>query len=592
MAAKQQKVYENKGYKGNIFLRAIKDRITLTDDNIEELKKCKASFEYFITTYMKIISLDKGEIDFALYKFQRKFLRTIHRNRKVISMQPRQSGKTQTVVGYLLWFTLFNSTKNIAIVANKLTAAREIMERFQFAYERLPTWMQTPVKTWNKGSLELYNGSKVFTAATTKSGIRGKSVDILYIDESAFIENNVANDFFAAIAPTLSSGKSTKLIVTSTPKGFNHFQTMWNEAEKGTNGMVPLRIYYHEHPDRDEAWAVDQRKTLGAIRFNAEVGCEFIGSSSTLLSGDTLSRLNKAVGIPIYQDDTGNLVIFEEPNQGTKNAETKEWKLPPHSYFAVVDVSRGVGGDASTCLVIDTTELPYRLVARYMSNEVSPLLFPSIINKLAIEYNHAFVLIEINDNGQQIADILHDELEYDNILTVVKNGTRGQALSNGFGRVDSTQMGVRTTKQVKSIGCGSIKTLIEESNLIIEDDATIKEFATFIETRGSYAADDGYHDDCVMPLVLFGWVTTQTYFKDLTNLSVRERIFQARIENIQQRFTPFMFKSDGREEEQTKSESNGLYVSSLDHSMSLNSSYERFNQLSSEEMEDLKWLLG
>lgn len=423
------------------------------------------------------------------------------------------------------------------------------------------------------------------------NGVTSHNCDILYIDESAFIDNNVASDFFAAIAPTLSSGKNTKLIVTSTPRGFNHFHTMWDEAEKGINGMVPLRIRYHEHPDRDEAWAIEQRKILGAIRFNAEVGCEFIGSSTTLLSGDTLSRLNKAVDTPIYQDETGSLAVFKEPDLGTKNTETKEWESPPHSYFAVVDVSRGVGGDSSTCMMIDTTELPYRLVARYKSNEISPLLFPSVIHKLATEYNNAFVLVEINDNGQQIADILHDELEYDNILCVAKDGTRGQSLSSGFGRLTANQLGVRTTKQVKSIGCGSIKTLIEESNLIIEDDATIKEFSTFIETRGSYAADIGYHDDCVMPLVLFGWMTTQTFFKDLTNLSVRERIFQARIDNIQQRFTPFMFKTDGREEE-TKSVANEYNVSSLDHSMSLNSSYERFSQLSSDEIEDLRWLLS
>lgn len=586
MATKAPKVRENRGYKGNLFLRDVRDTVELTPDNLEELKKCKASFEYFITTYMKIISLDKGEINFSLYKFQRKFLRTIHRNRKVISMQPRQSGKTQTVVGYLLWFSLFNSTKNIAIVANKLSAAREILERYQFAYERLPLWMQSPVKTWNKGSLALYNDSKVFTAATTKSGIRGKSVDILYIDESAFIENNVANDFFAAIAPTLSSGKNTKLIVTSTPKGFNHFQTMWSEAEKGTNGMTPLRIYYHEHPDRDEAWAIDQKKTLGAIRFNAEVGCEFIGSSSTLLDGDTISRLAKASITPIQQDQDGSLVVFASPNLGKKN-DAGVWVEAPHVYFGVVDVSRGVGGDYSTCMIIDTTELPYRLVARYRSSTISPLLFPSVVNKMGLEYNNAFILVEINDNGQEIANILHDELAYENVLAVVRDGIKGQLLSNGFGRMNATQLGVRTTKQVKSIGCGTIKTLIEETKLIIEDEETIKEFSTFIEQRGSYAADIGYHDDLVMPLVLFGWMTTQIFFKDLTNSSIRERIFAARINNINAGMSISSFSiNDGRpknDEVQDKT------IIGWD---ALNGTLESMNLMTADDVEDLRWLLS
>lgn len=584
--SKPPKIRENRGYKGNLFLRDVRDHVTLTPDNLEEIKKCKASFEYFITNYVKIISLDKGEMNFALYKFQRKFLRTIHRNRKVISMQPRQSGKTQTVVGYLLWFSLFNSTKNIAIVANKLAAAREILERYQFAYERLPLWMQSPVKVWNKGSLALYNDSRVFTAATTKSGIRGKSVDILYIDESAFIDNNVANDFFAAIAPTLSSGKKTKLIVTSTPKGFNHFQTMWDEAEKGINGMVPLRIYYHEHPDRDEAWAIDQRKTLGETRFNAEVGCEFIGSSSTLLNGDTLSRLKKGCIRPLIEDQDGSTAIFEAPNKGSKD-EKGNWIDAPHVYFAIADVSRGVGGDFSTVQVIDTTELPYKLVARYANSTISPLLFPSVIQKICLEYNSAFALIEINDNGQEIANILHDELAYENVLTVVRSGTKGQILSNGFGRSNSTQLGVKTSAQVKSIGCGTIKTLIEEQKLLISDAATVSEFSTFIQIRKSYEADIGYHDDLVMPLVLFGWMTTQQFFKDLTNQSIRERIFAARIENINAGMSISAFTiSDGRPKNDEIQDKSFIGWNSI------NGTLESMNLASPEDLEDLRWLLG
>lgn len=590
MVVKQKK--QTIGFKGNLSLRNISEQIELTDWQIEELKKCRADFEYFIDNYVYIINLDKGECLFKLYKYQRKVLRHFHKNRNTILMTSRQQGKTQTTAAYLTWFSIFHSSKNICIVANKAAGAKQVLSRVKYSIERLPKWMQSPIKTWNVGTIELFNESRIFTAATTRSGPRGNSADLIYWDEAGWVESNeVASEFYSSILPMLSSGKKTKMIVTSTPRGYNFFWSLWDGAEKGNNGFVPMQIHYSAHPERQKEWADTQLKLLGQLRYNQEVLCTFQGSSLTLLNGDSLTNLAKAMKSPIYQDETGSLAVFKEPDLGTKNTETNTWELSPHSYFAVVDVSRGVGGDSSTCMMIDTTELPYRLVARYKSNEISPLLFPSVIHKLATEYNNAFVLVEINDNGQQIADILHDELEYDNILCVVKDGTRGQSLSSGFGRLTANQLGVRTTKQVKSIGCGSIKTLIEESNLIIEDDATIKEFSTFIETRGSYAADIGYHDDCVMPLVLFGWMTTQTFFKDLTNLSVRERIFQARIDNIQQRFTPFMFKTDGREEE-TKSVANEYNVSSLDHSMSLNSSYERFSQLSSDEIEDLRWLLS
>jgi hypothetical protein len=578
-----------RGFRGNEFLRDVRDEITLSDDQINELKKCKADFEYFINNYVYIISLDDGEVLFKLFKYQKRFIRAIHRNRNVISMQSRQMGKTQVVAGYLLWFILFHKTKNVAIVANKAAAAREILSRIQFAYERLPLWMQQPVKIWNKGSIELGNGSTMFTAATSKSGIRGKSVNILYIDESAFIENNVAEDFFAAIKPTLSSGSSTKLIVTSTPRGYNHFHTMWDGAVKGTNGMVPVLIHYSENPKRNAAWAEAERKQLGAVRFAAEVECQFIGSSYTLINAQALSDLANAITEPSYSDSEGNLAIYEAPVRQEKNEDGKV-TINERAYFLIADVSRGVGGDYSTCLVVDATELPYRLVARYRDNEISPLLFPSVIQKLGMEYNEAFVLIEINDNGQQIADILHDELEYTNILTVKKNGTKGQILDVGFGKNNANQLGVRTTKQVKSIGCGVLKTIIEEKNLLISDKETIVEFSTFIEQRGSYAADDGYHDDLVMPLVLFSWATTQMFFKDLVSLSIRNKIFAERMTNISNNLTPFIMITNGVKEMEAKEAAH--LISSADGNLGMNSSYETMSLLSSGELEDLRWLLA
>lgn len=570
------------GYKGNERLRPDSMQIELDEFQLNEMKRCKADYRYFIENYMYITNLDNGEVLFKLHKFQKRMLRSFHESRRTVCMVGRQCGKTITTAAYILWYVLFKSNQNVYILANKSAGAREILFRIQYSYERLPLWMQSGIKTWNKGSIWLSNECRITTAATSRSGIRGQSVNLLYLDEAAIIENNIADDFFAAISPTLASGSKTKMIVTSTPKGYNHFWHMWDGANKQTNNYCPIFIPHTDVPGRDEVWLKEQRKELGELKFRQEILCEFQGSSLTLLSGDALSRLN--VGAPIYEDEEG-LAIFEAPNMGTRHHASGMILDPAHIYFVVVDVSRGVGGDYSTCMVVDTTTVPYKLVARYRNNTISPLLFPSIVNKLAIEYNMAFVLVEINENGQQIADILHDELAYENILTVSRNGTKGQTLSNGFGRLNSTQMGVKTSKQVKSIGCGALKTLMEESKLLIDDAETIKEFSTFIEQRGSYAADVGYHDDLVMPLVLFGWITTQMFFKDLTNISLREKIFESRIANIRDRFTPFMYKDDGRQPEKPIS---GDYIGFN----SLNGNMENMMNMSTEDMEDLQWLLG
>jgi hypothetical protein len=515
-------------YLGNINLKAIGYPVEFTKDNIGEYIKCSQDPIYFIKNYVKVISLDFGIVPFNLYQYQEEFILELHHNNRIIGMFPRQFGKTQTVAAYVLWYTLFNDNKTVAILANKAPAAREVMSRYQMMYEHLPKWLQQGVKIWNKGNIELENGSKVFTSATTPSACRGKSVNFLYVDEAAIIQNTVAEEFFTSTYPTISSGKTTKIVLTSTPLGYNHFWSFWTKAEQGINGFIPVRVYWNQHPERDQEWYDSQKSLLGEIKVAQEVDCSFIGSSYTLISGDFISRM---VPTPYVHSKDG--------------FDSLEYAKQGHVYVIVADTSEGVGGDYSAFSVIDVTELPYTVVAKYRSNTISPLLYPSVIYITAKAYNNAFVLLEIN-KGEQVAHILHNEMEYENML-YVSRGKRGQFVSAGFGGIKPAY-GVTTDKKVKRIGCSNLKTLIEESKLLVTDADIISEMSTFIEHRGSYAADEGYHDDLVMTLVLFGWLTTQDYFRDLTNINLRALLYQARMKEMEDQMVPLGFLNTGHEE--------------------------------------------
>jgi hypothetical protein len=527
-------------YLGNSQLKQLGYKIDYTPEQILELQKCATDAIYFIENYCKIVSLDHGLVPFKLYECQKRKVRTILENRKVILMEGRQQGKTITSAACILWYTLFSDNKTVAILANKAAAAREVMSRYQGMYENLPVWIQQGIKEWNKGSIELENGSKVFTAATATSGIRGKSVNWLYIDEAAIIPNNVAEEFFTSTYPTIMAGETTKVLMSSTPLGYNHFWKFWNDSEQGINDFVNLFIHYTEIPGRDERWAAEQKGVLGDVKFSQEVLCSFLGSSYTLLDADTLSRMSPRK--PIYSKD--GLDVLEEPIRAIKGDDGKITQ-PEHVYALIVDTSRGVEGDYSAFVVIDITANPYQIVAKFRDNKIAPLLYPTVIHTMAKNYNNAWTLVEINDNGQQIADILHHELEYEQIL-YVNRGKNGQVVSGGFGGGSSAN-GVRTDKKIKRVGCSQLKTLIETNRMQIFDADIISEFSTFIESKGSYAADEGYHDDLVMPLVLFGWLTTNPYFKELTDVNLRETIFETQINRIEEELTPFGFIEDGRE---------------------------------------------
>ena len=516
---------EETSYHGNPNLKSIGYKHDFTQEQIKEYLKCQDDPIYFIENYCMIVTLDTGLQLFKLYDCQKIKVDIIMNNRKVILMEGRQQGKTVTAAACILHYTIFNADKTVAIMANKTASAREVLLRYQTMYENLPIWMQQGVKTWNKGDVDLENNCRVFTAATTTSGIRGKSVNWLYIDEAAIIPNNVADEFFASVYPTISAGETTKILLTSTPLGYNHFWKFWNEAEKGANGFTNHFIHYTQIPGRDEKWAEEQLKLLGELKFTQEVLCEFLGSSNTLINARTIGALSsKEV---LYENSEGNAVdIYEDP-------------IKDHYYCITVDTARGIGGDYSAFVVVDITEMPYKVVAKYRNNKIAPMLYPNVIAKVGEDYNNAFVLIENNDIGGQVVEILHEEIEYDNIFSTVTEKSR-QYVSPGFGK--STRLGVNTSKQVKRQGCFNFKSLMEEKKLLVFDADIISEISTFVEKGNTYQADEGYNDDCVMCMVLFGWLSTMPFFKELVDVNTREGLYNQQMKSITQNLTPFIVK--------------------------------------------------
>ena len=519
-------------YLGNPNLKKANVAQNFTKKEVAEVIKCAEDPVYFIKTYIQIVSLDEGLVPFDLYDFQEEMVGKFHENRFNIAKLPRQSGKSTVVTSYLLWYVLFNPSVNVAILANKAATAREMLQRLQLSYENLPRYLQQGILQWNRGSLELENGSKIMAASTSASAVRGMSFNVIFLDEFAFIPNHIADQFFSSVYPTISSGKSTKVIIISTPHGMNMFYKLWHDAERGTNEYIPTEVHWSQVPGRDDVWKEQTIKNTSEQQFSVEFECEFLGSVDTLISPSKL-----------------RIMPYDEPLKEKRGLAVFEDKKEEHNYIVTVDVSRGIGNDYSAFTVIDTTTLPYKMVARYKNNEIKPIIFPNIVVDVAKNYNNAYVLCEVNDIGGQVADIIQFDLEYENLLMAAMRGRAGQQLGQGFSG-KKTQLGVKMSTAVKSVGCSNLKALIEEDKLIIPDYDTIAELTTFIQKGQSFAAEEGCNDDLAMCLVIFGWMAMQEYFKEMHDNDVRARIYADQRDSIEQDMAPFGFVDDGLEEDQ------------------------------------------
>jgi len=517
-------------YLGNPNLKRANTQIEFTEEQIYEFLKCKEDPVYFTLNYIKIVTLDHGLQPFKMYPFQEKLIKNFHDHRFNICKMPRQTGKSTTCVSYLLHYAVFNDNVNIAILANKASTARDLLNRLQLAYENLPKWMQQGVISWNKGSLELENGSKISSNSTSSSAVRGGSYNIIFLDEFAFIPNHIADDFFASVYPTISSGNSTKVIIVSTPRGMNHFYRMWHDAERSKNEYVPTDVHWSEVPGRDQVWKEQTIANTSEQQFKVEFECEFLGSVNTLISPAKLR--NFAYENPIRRN--AGLDIYENPKED-------------HNYLITVDVARGLGNDYSAFVIFDITNFPYKIVGKYRNNEIKPMLFPNIIHEVAKGYNDCWLLIEVNDLGDQVANILHFDLEYDNVLMCSMRGRAGQIVGSGFSGKKS-QLGIRMTAAVKKLGCSNLKTLMEDDKLLTVDYDIISELTTFAQRHNSFEAEEGCNDDLAMCLVIFSWLVAQDYFKEMTNNDVRKRIYEEQKNQIEQDMSPFGFISDGLED--------------------------------------------
>ena len=514
-------------YLGNPNLKKAFVTQEFTKEQILEFQKCMKDPQYFIEKYIKIVSLDRGLISFDMYPFQKDMVGTFHNNRFSICKLPRQSGKTTTMVSYILHYVLFNESMNVAILANKAATARDILSRLQLAYENLPNWLQQGIMSWNKGSLELENGSRIVASSTSSSAVRGGSYNMIFLDEFAFVPTNIAEEFFSSVYPTISSGQSTKVIIVSTPNGMNMFYKLWIDAEQKKNSYIPIDVHWSEVPGRDEEWKEATIRNTSPEQFQQEFECEFLGSVNTLISPSKIKSL-----------------VYDTPKRSKQSVEQFEEPIKGRTYVVTVDVARGVDKDYSAFVVFDVTKMPFRVVAIYKNNEVKPFVFPNIISEIAKRYNQAHILTEVNDIGQQIAEALQYEIEYPNVLMCTQKGRAGQILGAMYSGRGSS-LGVRMTKQIKRVGCANLKTLIEGDKLIINSFKIIEEMSTFAKRGQSWQAEDGSNDDLMMCLVIFGWVSNQGYFKELTNQNARMQMYAEQQNLIEQDMAPFGFVDDG-----------------------------------------------
>jgi hypothetical protein len=514
-------------YRNNPKLKAKGAQTAYTQEQSIEMVKCASDPEYFFSHYVHIINADGKDVLFKPRDYQERFLDLMCSSRFVIGCLPRQVGKSVIVAAYLLHAAVFNKNYSVLIAANKASSAKNIMKKIKIMYENLPLWMQHGIVAWNVQDISFDNGSSIKAEATSEDSGRSGTYQCILLDEFAFVENNVAEEFYKSVYPTIAGGTDTKIFIISTPNGMNRFHKMWTEAKSNVSRFKPIEIKWDDPPGRDERYRDETISNVGQAAWDQEYDCKFLGSVNSLISAQTLERIPFVPPIEIIDD---SLKIFEKPKFG-------------HSYFMTVDVSMGKGLDNSAFVVFDITGHPYRTVATFKHDEIDPSLLPNELWHIAKSYNNALVLIEYNA-GQIVGDTMYYEMEYENLLWSTVENRVGQVLGHG-GQVP----GVIMSRAVKRIGCFGMKSLIEGDQLIILDYDIVEELNNFVRHKTSYAATPGNHDDMVMCCVLFAWAVNQPYFKELTDTDIRSTLFAKQMKQIEDDLIPFGKIDDGLEPE-------------------------------------------
>lgn len=530
-------------YLGNPKLRRAYTQVSMSQHEIDEYVKCMNDPVYFTKNYMKIIVLGKGIQPFELYPFQEEMINTFVRERFVICKIPRQSGKSITTIAFLLHTILFNESYNVAILAHKGAAANGLLARLKLAYENLPSWLQSGIIEWNKTSIELENGSKIAAFATSADGLRSGSYDCILLDEFAFVPTNVADAFFESTYPVITAGDKTKIIIVSTPKGMNAFYTMWVKATTGKSDYFPIEYHWYDVPWRSEEWKEQTIRNTSQEQWDQEFGCDFLGSSNTLISAPKIQQLMATMEEPAHI--AGKMRYFDVPQ-------------PKHTYVIVVDVSEGLGLDYSTFSVIDVTQIPYKVVATFRDNNIKPILLPTMVVSEAKKFNEAFILVEINSIGLQVSDIIHYDLAYENLIKIQIKGKQGQQWTPGYAK--KVAFGVKTSTQTKQIGCTNLKALVESDKLIIKDELLIKELTTFSADKKTFKAEEGSNDDMVMTLVNFSWLMAQKFFRESVQSDIRQVLQEEQMHIMDQDLVPFGAIDNGIDDVYEKDADGDLWI--------------------------------
>ena len=503
--------HQTENYLGNPNVK--KDGIVQewTDELVREYAKVMQSPQHFARKYCKIISLDKGLVPFELYPYQEKMFDAFDENRFNVVLACRQSGKSISACAYLLWYALFKPEQTIAILANKGATAREMLSRITLMLENIPFFLQPGAKALNKSFIDFSNNSRIVASATSGSSIRGLSVNLLYLDEFAFVER--AGEFYTSTYPVVSAGTDTKVIITSTANGIgNQFHKIWEGAVQKTNEYKPFRVDWHDVPGRDEKWKEETINNTSQIQFDQEFGNTFFGTGDTLVNAETLLALRASN--PIRLLEGGLMKVYKEP-------------VPKHDYIMTVDVSKGRGQDYSTFNLIDISTRPFEQVAVYRNNTISPILFPNVIYKYAKSYADAYVVIESNDQGSVVCNGLYYDLEYEHVH--VESAVKANAI------------GIEINRKTKRLGCSAIKDILESNKIKIHDEQTILEISTF-ESKGlSFEASDNNHDDLMMNLVMFGYFVSTQFFADMTDINLKKMLFEQKMREIEEDIVPFGF---------------------------------------------------
>ncbi len=472
-------------------------KVNYTKEMVWELQKCASDIVYFAENYFTVLHPIHGkkrlcELE-GLYDFQKDMIKNFSENRFSIVLASRQVGKTTCSCIYLLWFALFNTDKTLAILANKQSTAQSIVGDIKIAYEQLPAFMKPGVKKYDALTIEFDNGTTVFSRATSEDALRGESVSLLFLDEFAFVPENVADAFWASNFPTISTGGS--IIIVSTPNGTaGLYYELWKKAsnrEKDNRGVLwkSIRIRWDQHPDRDEKWKDEMLESIGKVKFSQEFDCSFTGSTYTLITGDTLEKLN-SIDPAFYVEEGYYLWKRPEPNR---------------IYLMGGDVAKGANSDFHVLNIFDVTDFykngKYEQVAIFRRNDISAFDFKDKIIEIGKQWNDAMVIIENNDIGHAVVQNLYFDDGYENT----------------WFNQDKGEYGIRATTKTKPIALSYFKEDIESFKMLIHSEDMVRELSYYEEIRtGIFGARNGreYHDDTVASGYWVSYALRSLYFQD------------------------------------------------------------------------------